>query len=316
MELFIDIDFLQEFQKGFDANPNNPINEIVKNIVTNYGDKKVFINYDDSNYTILKEKNECFALIANTTVPIPVHSIESVVKKSNLTQTLIFTKKEENWFDEFEKKGALCFSFNNYEQKIKTIIDDLHFKIDLSVPLKNWDFLDAFKIINYNKIAVTDGYILGDNSSQKMEDNIIPILKKITPAKNNNVSISFFTKELKPISEQTKHKKEKAKKRINKFKQLFPNEHIKFNIINSNLNHKISQKFDMHDRTITTNFSIMDSGLGFNLLPHKPSNSQLVSETIFEKYTYKRLNNILSKQSEYTQSISLLGDDVFKIFAE
>jgi hypothetical protein len=299
MELFIDIDFLEDFEIDFEK---NQIKEVVKNIITNYGDKQVFINYDEKDFVQLKNEYEFFALICNTTVPIPVSNIKESVKKSNFSQTLVFTKKEENWFEEIENKGALCFSFDNYEEKIKIIIDNLHFRIDLSEQFNDWGFLDVFKNISYNKIIVTDGYVLVDSDGQKMEENIIPILKKISDPCLNNISITFFTKELKPISNQAKYIREKAKKRITKFNSLFANINVKFKIINSSLNLGI----DLHDRNIATNFSLLDSGKGLNLIPYKNSNSQIISETIFEKYTYNRLNSILRQQNKYIEKLNKL----------
>jgi hypothetical protein len=299
MELFIEKEFLEDFEIDSEK---NPIKEVVKNIITNYGDKQVFINYDEKDFVQLKNEYEFFALICNTTVPIPVSDIKESVKKSNFLQTLVFTKKEENWFEEIENKGALCFSFDNYEQKIKIIIDNLHFRIDLSEQFNGWSFLDVFKTISYNKIIVTDGYVLVDSDGQKMEENIIPILKKLSDACLNNISITFFTKELKPISNQAKYIREKAKKRIKKFNSLFANINVKFKIINSSLNFGV----DLHDRNIATNFSLLDSGKGLNLIPYKNSNSQIISETIFEKYTYNRLNSILRQQNKYIEKLNKL----------
>ena len=299
MELFIEKEFLEDFEIDSEK---NPIKEVVKNIITNYGDKQVFINYDEKDFVQLKNEYEFFALICNTTVPIPVSNIKESVKKSNFLQTLVFTKKEENWFEEIENKGALCFSFDNYEQKIKIIIDNLHFRIDLSEQFNGWSFLDVFKTISYNKIIVTDGYVLVDSAGQKMEENIIPILKKLSDPCLNNISITFFTKELKPISNQAKYIREKAKKRIKKFDSLFANINVKFKIINSSLNFGV----DLHDRNIATNFSLLDSGKGLNLIPYKNSNSQIISETIFEKYTYNRLNSILRQQNKYIEKLNKL----------
>lgn len=322
MELFIDKDFLDDFYIDYDS---SRIAKIVKNIITNYGDKKVFINYNnnESDFLRLKNENEFFALICNTTVPIPIGDIGDSIRKSEFTQTLVFTKKREDWFEEIESKGALCFCFDDYEKKINTIIDALHFKIDLSESFMGWEFLDVFKRLNYNKIVVTDGYILGDKTGQKMEKNIIPILKKLLPNRKHDFSITFFTKDLNPIkpipntAKNIKEKvKEKAKKRVKLLKQFFPKNRFRVTIINSNLNHRIRQKFNMHDRVIATNFSLMDAGLGFNLLPYKTTNSQIISETIFDKYTYSRLNSLIEKQNQYIKDISEVSDDEFKMFEE
>lgn len=310
MELFIEKEFLRDFYNGFDE---SYIQEIVKNIITDYGDKRVFINGNENDFNKLKEENEFFMLItANGQILEFIDNIKEHVSKIQLNQTLIFTKSKEEWFEEIENKGALCFTFDNYQQKIKAIMKSLHFKIDLSKQFPGWDFLDAFKNINYNKIIVTDSYVLGDKTDQKMDDNIIPVLKKLVLDKKNKRSVTFFTKDLSSLTNQARHIKEKAKKRVSRLQQIFKNENIK--IINSNLSHRITQNFDMHDRNIATNFSLLDSGKGFNLVPHYPSNSQIISETIFDKYTYDRLNTIFRLQKEYINQITNKDMPEFKQF--
>ena len=307
MELFIEKEFLEDFYIDFEG---NPIQQIVKNIITNYGDKRVFVNYDIDEFEQFKSENVFFALISNTAVPIPVDDIYEFVKKSDFYQTLVFTKNENQWFNKIENKGALCFSFSKYEEKIKGIIASLHFKIELSESLGGWDFLKEFREINFNKIVITDGYILANKTNQKIDQNIIPILKKIIENKDSQVEVSFFTKDLNPISHQPKHIKEKAKKAIRDLNSVFANYKMKFKIFSTGFDSRFS--IDFHDRNIATNFSLLDSGKGFNLLPYIESNSQIISETIFEKYTYKRLNNIFRLQKKYAEQLNELETLDFK----
>ena len=311
MELYIEKGFLDDFYLDFS---DNYIKNVVLKMFTEYGNKQVFIDYKTEDFHQFIKENPFFEMITSSDIsPIPVASIEEdLFKNSNFNQTLIFTHKEKPWFNKAENTGALCFTFKNYEEQIKSIINNLHFRIDLSETFEGWGFLDAFKIINYNKIIVTDGYVLGDKSNQKMSDNIIPILKKLVKSPLNNVSVKFFTKELKPISNQAKHIKEQAKKRCVKFNSLFANFKVNFKIINSALDAGI----DLHDRNIATNFSLLDVGKGLNLIPHKASNSQIISDTIFEKYTYNRLNNIISNQDQYVVNIKDTDSTKFKMFPE
>lgn len=307
MELYIEKEFLDDFYIDFGG---TRIQNIVKNIITNYGDKRVFVNYDIDKFEQLKSENEFFALIGSTAVPIPVDDVFESLKRADFSQTLVFTKNENQWFNEIENKGALCFSFSNYEEKIKYIIDSLHFKIDLSEPLGGWGFLKQFREINFNKIVVTDGYILANKTNQKTDQNIIPILKELTKNKESQVEVSFFTKDLSPISNQPKHIKEKAKKTIRNLNSTLTNCKMKFKIVSTSFDSR--SRIDFHDRNIATNFSILDSGKGFNLIPHKVANSQIISETIFDKYTYNRLNNIFRLQKKYIENLKTLETLEFK----
>lgn len=301
MELYIEKEFLEDFYIDFEG---TKIQKVVKNIITNYGDKRVFVNYNINEFEQLKTENEFFALISNTAVPIPVDDIYESVKKSDFSQTLVFSKNENQWFNEIKNRGALCFSFSNYEEKIKDIIDSLHFKIDLSEPLGGWGFFKQFKKISFNKIVITDGYVLSDKDNQKKDQNIIKILKELIIENDRHIEVSFFTEDLKPISHQKKHIQEKAKKAIRNLNSVFGNYKNSFEIINRALPLNI----DLHDRNLATNFSLLDSGKGFNLFPYSISNSQLISETIFEKYTYKRLSNIFQLQKQYIDKLKKYGD--------
>jgi hypothetical protein len=308
MELFIEKDFLDDFYIAYDS---SRIDNIIKDIITNYGDKKVFINYNENDFVLLKSENEFFALISNSTVPIPVDNFKESIKNSTFNQTLVFTKKREDWFEEIQNKGALCFCFDDYKKKIHTIIDALHFKIDLSKTFVGWQFLEIFKLLDFNKIVVTDGYILTDKDSQKIKDNMIPLLQKMVLNKEKEISIEIFTKDLNAISDSAAHKEEKARKRYEKLNSVFAAYKTKFSIILNDfpiIDHKL------HDRYIATNFSLMDCGEGFNLMPHKKSDSQIISETIFEKYTYDRLKNITKIQTAYLLKLKGLETVKFKMF--
>ena len=308
MELYIEKKFLNNFSKD---NSGAAIYKIVRKMFIEYGEKRVFIDFNEDEFKGLNSENEVFNLLYNISPPIPVNSIkEHLFSKSNFSQTIVFTNSKEDWFEAAEKKGVLCFCFDNYQEKIKEIVDELHFKIDLSEGFSDWAFLKKFKAIKYNGILISDRYILSDKTNQKMTDNIIPILKNLVSDKNKNISI--FTKDLNPIKPEEKYKKEKAKKRHAKLMTAFATYEAKFSIYISDF----PFDFVIHDRNIATNFSLMDCGEGFNLIPYKASNSQIISETIFNKYTYKRLKNIQKQQTKYIQKLNRLETLKFKMYPE
>lgn len=308
MELYIEKKFLNNFSKD---NSGAAIYKIVRKMFIEYGEKRVFIDFNEDEFKGLNSDNEVFNLLYNISPPIPVNSIkEHLFSKSNFSQTIVFTNSKEDWFEAAEKKGVLCFCFDNYQEKIKEIVDELHFKIDLSEGFSDWAFLKKFKAIKYNGILISDRYILSDKTNQKMTDNIIPILKNLVSDKNKNISI--FTKDLNPIKPEEKYKKEKAKKRHVKLMTAFDTYEANFSIYISDF----PFDFVIHDRNIATNFSLMDCGEGFNLIPYKASNSQIISETIFNKYTYKRLKNIQKQQTKYIQKLNRLETLKFKMYPE
>jgi hypothetical protein len=293
MELFIEKEFLEDFEIDFDQ---NPIKEIVKEIITSYGDKRVYINYNQNNFAVLKVEYEFFALICNTTVPLPVESIETSVKKSNCLQTLVFTKKEESWHKEMESKGAWCFSFDNYQTKIKSLIDKLHIKVDLSIPFNNWNTLD-FSTIPFNSVQITDGYILKDEKNIK--ENLIPLIASFVNLEKEKITIDLLVKEMGFKMATEEKKKEFAKKQHGKLNSKF-SKLINLKIYLSNLISDI----DLHDRTVVTNFSILDSGVGFSIVNKKISNSQMISSSIFEKYTYNRLRRLKPYHQKYINKLN------------
>jgi len=315
MELYIEKEFLDNFYIDFDE---NPIRKIVSALFCEYGEKAIFMNIKiDSleDLVNLKDENDFFALIcSNDKPPVPVDSLKDhLFNNCTFQQSIIFMNEKKEWFKEAFNKGALCFSYDNYINEIQYIIDQLHFRIDLSDEFVGWKFLNNFKYLHFNNLTISDGYILGDKTNQKIDENILPILKNMLIEKEKiNLNINILTKDLNALTDTYNHKKEKSKKVYNKLNREFAKFESKFLIILNN----IRSTFDFHDRVITTNFSLMDSGKGFNLMPSKLSNSQLISETIFDKYTYNRLRKIKKAQKEYYDKLSKLETAKFKMYPE
>ena len=72
--------------------------------------------------------------------------------------------------------------------------------------------------------------------------------------------------------------------------------------------------FDFHDRIIQTNYSLTECGKGFNLSHSKKSNSQIISESIFDKYTYNRLKNHRKMQADYFKKLDSTETLKFKMY--
>lgn len=318
MELYIEKEFLDYFDIDYSQ---KPIQEIVKKMIIDYGKKRVFINFKSEDFKNLENESEFFSLIGSKDkAPWPVKSIkEHLFSKSDFKQTIVFTYKKEAWFEEAENKGALCFSFDNYQEKIKEIIEQLHFKKDLSENFDGWDILQKFKVLNFNSIVVSDNYILSHEMNKGIKDNIISLLQEIIYKKDRKINIKIFTKVIVPLEKlrnltdeiKEAKKKEKAKNIHQFLNSFFANYETNFSIICND--HKPFE-YRFHDRYITTNFSLMDGTGGFNLIPYKKSDVQIISETIFDKYTYDRLKSINNIQQKYLKKMQNLETREFKMF--
>ena len=298
MELYIEKEFLDNF---FIEYKSSKVQEIVKNIFEDYGDKLVFMDVKIDNAQSLeqlKSENYFFAMMCSKDkVPTPIDSLEEhLFNKSNFNQTIIFTEKENDWNLEAEKKGAWCFSFDNYEFKIKELIDKLHVKVDLSIPFNNWSALD-FSTIPFNSVQITDGYILKDEKNIK--ENLIPLIASFVNLEKEKITIDLLVKEIGFKMATEEKKKEFAKKQHGKLNSKF-SKLINLKIYLSNLISDI----DLHDRTVVTNFSILDSGVGFSIVNKKISNSQMISSSIFEKYTYDRLRRLKPYHQKYINKLN------------
>lgn len=307
MHIYIEKEFLDNFY--LDYNEQNSVKKMVYSLLTEYPETEWHI--DSENLEELKQENEIFAQKAIYFMPIPVTSIkDSLFRNQDFRQTVVFTQDKKDWFTEAEKNGVLCFDFDSYEDKISKIINNCRYKIDLSEPFSGWNSISAD--IPFNKIIVNDSYILTNRNNQQMDNNIFPLLKALLQNKeNNDVKVEVFTSDFNPPPPRTPQQiREKAEERKEVLENVFANYKVKFKIINNKVG--VLGNYDFHDRTICNNFQIIECGKGFNLIPHTSSNSQIISETIFDKYTYKRLKNHLKMYDEYFSKLETIETLNFK----
>ena len=61
----------------------------------------------------------------------------------------------------------------------------------MSESFTDWNFLSKFHFLDFNTITISDGYILTDKDNQKIDDNLIPVLKSLFS--NKKAEIKFGT---------------------------------------------------------------------------------------------------------------------------
>ena len=223
---------------------------------------------------------------------------DHLFENSNFHQTLVFTLEDQKWLETARNKGAMCFSADTFEDKIEEIINNLHFDYSLNDPFRGWDILAPYKLINFNSLSVSDDYILVDSGKQLIKDNIIPLLEKLILKRKETIEINILTG-FKENSKPIEYKRKKLNQIYCKLISTFGNENVSFEIINRNL----KSNFNFHARTLVTNFSILKSDDGFNLVPPKLTDGDLSSRTIFDLYSYKKIMEIRKKQKEYIEAI-------------
>jgi hypothetical protein len=293
MELYIEKEFLDNFYLEFDESSASRSQKIVATILKEYAEVECFIDCEIETLEqleFLKSENSFFKAICDKSKsPLGVKSIKDhFFDKSKCEQTLIFTQNNKDWFNEAERKGALCFSYENYQQRIENIVQQCHFKIDLSEGFQGWEqtLQNIQELMPLNKIIINDAYLL--DKPEFYESNVYPLIKAIS--KNKKTKKLFYTDIL--------NKKFPFKTDIiyNLLKEKYPTSEIK-------IAHNNVDDLKSHDRLLYSNHYIIDCAIGFNFNQHLTSNSQIIIETIFEKYTYNRLRNHLRKMENHFQNL-------------
>lgn len=288
MDLFVEKEFIEEMECDYlDSKHKSDIQKIVFSIFTEYSNIKLFI---DAPLSFIDESELLSKLTdTNTKVSDNIDFDHRFNNQFSLSpQTLVFTKNTRSWFPSIKEKGALCYSYADYESEIQNFISETHFEIDLSDPENipiNWG---KFNFLNRqtNLIVLSDPYVLCDGNGQEMRKNLIPLLKG-NLNKNHPYSIFIFT-DKKKVNEIDKKIGE-----LNSALNGYEKDIYLFNIV------KPWDNNFFHDRILYSNYTITESGKGFNLYSTKPSNSRILSQSIFKKYTYMRFINHFKELKEY-----------------
>jgi hypothetical protein len=286
MDLYVEKEFIEEFElEYYCSDSKTEVQKIIYSLFVEFTGIHLFLT-DSQNFI---NSSELLTKFTDNNLQIDFNfSFETSFDDGFIpkTQTLVFTRTQKKWFAGLKQNGVLCFSFDDYELEIKRFIEKTHFKIDLSdranIPFNRNSFIFLNEQTSF--VIINDPYILCDNDGQKIKNNLIPLLKE-NLNKNNSYSIFLLTK----VDNEIDKKIGQLNSALNGYKvKVFV-----FNILQE------FENLDLHDRVLYTNYTMTDSGKGFNLNTSKPSNSQIVSASIFEKHTYKRFNSHIKELEKY-----------------
>lgn len=286
MDLFVEKEFIEEFELDYFYSTNQTeIQRSIYTLFSEYTNVRLFLDVSE-NFISESELLSRFT-DSNLEVMDNVNFEDYFSNHFSLNiQTLVFTKESKNWFQALKRKGALCFSYADYDIEMNRFLNATHFNIDLSdkdnIPV-NWD---VFRYLNKqtNFIIISDPYILCDRSDQKLINNLVPLLRNNLD-KRNSYSIFIITEVDNDIE-----------RKIGKIYSSLNDYNVKLYVFN-----RIRQieTIKLHDRLIYSNYAISVCGYGFNLNIRKPVNSQVNNTSILKKYTYKQFFNHFRLLAEY-----------------
>ncbi len=320
MELYIEKAFLDHFFLSYNESSASRSDKILFSIIKEYGEITWYIDVpitSPEDFENLKLENPFFGFCTNHFPPIPIMEFKDQVLKSNCRQIILLSEYEKDWFKEADHKGALCMTLENYQSKIEKYVDQCHFRLDLDVKFSDWKELSFHNSLPYTEIIISDSYILSDKFNQKMEKNLIPLLDVLlkNAVNKKSIKVNIITKDFNPsIKDNDEKIKEVAKKRYKLLQRLFREKNVSFQIFRYD-NENLPTNYDLHDRIIYSNYLFIECGKGFNLIPHKKtSTSRILSESIFDKYSYKTLKKRLKIYEEYINQLREFPSNKFTAY--
>lgn len=292
MDIFIEKGFIENFEIEYDPKKCSRVQAIIYKIFAEYTGIKLFIDVSESELENFISNSELLSNLFNYN---PCYNCIDdfyyyITTQGSSYQTLVFTEEKKDWFSELIKQNILCFCWEDYESSITKIIKKIHFRIDLSDKEFSLDW-GVFNYISENTsfLILSDTYILKDGSGQKIKDNILRLIQ-------NNIDSTKDYKLFIITSPELSHLSEKAiKEKLTLLNTSLANYKIKIYLFNRL---KACEKTTLHDRLLYTNYSIADVGIGYNLHGTE-SNSEIRSESIFEKFAYRKHKNHMELIKNY-----------------
>jgi hypothetical protein len=318
MNLFVEAEFILDFEITFDENRATIGQSALFRIFKEYAELKIFF---DAENLLIKEQSLIFNLITDNQPDYSVVGPFNEYFSLNSTlpdQTIVLTKSPCTTKTNIESQGGICLTWDNFEERIKFIFDSLHQEYLLSEnEFDSWALLNKFSILPIKKVIIEDPYILSNNFSQKITENLIPLISNLLMGQNERSPIYIYTSKILNQYEEDHGKKIEIALKERYYLLLsrlskYVNQVV---FIESNVSKK---EYYQHDRYLYTSFGLISVGEGFNLFPLTPSNSTVVLSTIFEKGTYKKYKSHLKKLNNITQNLfnEEINNYKFKIYPE
>ena len=295
MDLFAEKRFIEKFEKENNPERYTYIQEIISTIFSRYANIRLFT---DASFSFIEE-SELLTKFSDINTGIEYDlDFDGFFRDKYIPapQTIILTEVPRQWFTSMKKQGALCYSYDSYENEIREFIRESHINRILTGS-DNYPF--DWSIFQYlrkyeNYIIITDPYLLRV-SDGKIKANLITLLKtNLDKEREYKIFI---------IADVTGIDKEKITQKIELIYQYLDDYQVIVYLIN---NFRGIDNMRIHDRYFFTNHVIVKCGIGFNLNQNREL-SEISGKSIFDFATYRNFRGHFSFLRDYLREIEKLN---------
>ena len=293
MKVFFEKEFIENFEIEFSDKKYSEPFKLLYTVFTQYPNIECYTDIEEDLQKEAIEGSEILTKLTDINPRIKhVTDFKVEILKKSSFQTLVFTAQEKDWFEELKELPVLFFSYKRLEEKLSDFIEKNHKKFDLSDEESrfDWKYFD-FLYSDCEILLISDSYIISDKYQQKIKDNLLLLLNKnLNPNKFYKIFIITELSDSNVREKITYLNSELAKFRlkiylINRIKQI--------------------EVFDLHDRLLYTNYTVTTSPAGFNIKSRKLSNSEVITTSIFDEYTYKKQINHIKGIKKYLTNLEM-----------
>lgn len=308
LRIIIDFSFLSSFfKKKIEADVSDMkisyADDVLWTVFNEYPKKRILVfNAVQSEFNSLFN-NPLFEKCLDHSKITFENNIEKYIIDNDCSFSMFFVYNNQRLSNLAYQKGALCFQWDTYENRINRIINQCHTKIDLGgEPFQGWEnvFENVKDVFPTTQITMVDRYLLKD--FDVFYENIIPILKLFYV---NSKKLDVFVFSMFNDYKEVYINKSDTEEFENMVLDAFRN--VGFYMANS------CRKW--HDRVFYGQYFTVDSTCGFNKnLFRSQSNSIIIIDSILSKFTYKRM--IRHKDEINEHYISLNNINGFNFYPE
>ena len=273
-KIYCEIEFYKQFVNSFPKSVYPNDQSITKTkcwieLYSYFSKNKMFFDISEKELIELSEQNEYFKFLIKQwgenkieTYKLNFPDLEKFEDCISINQDSLESVYLSCKSDELCKKVEDSFGIKVIS--IDKIFDESNFfNVHIETVEKgdkshtNWDFLHIFSH-PCNSLAIVDNYILKDTNV--IDENLIPVLDKVLPS---NLKIPFH---LSVFAKNDFHNKERYELIKETLDKLRPNLSFRISVF--------QLRSEFHDRTLITNYLILDSGSGFDLFSNKKAKHQ------------------------------------------
>jgi len=303
MDFVFDLDFLDLYTLEYNKTMSH--HQVIERLLTEYTQYKLVIITEKKRgklETYLFDNiPSVFQAISNVAGFELYKTLGDYLSNNNSERGLVFSDKVKDHIEEIKLSSKVGFSWYNLFDDI--INFEQSFKINKNMNSEE-EFWNEFNKIGLclNDITIVDKYILREDGKQLAE-----LCKKVC-SYSDSININVFYQKVPIISkiheteyDNMKSFLEKSKLRLH---SVLTRKKIKPNFIYLYYE-KLKGKFDFHDRYLYHPYGLIKAGGGFDEKGKvDKTNSDILSSSLFDKYSFRKMREHKEMQNKYIDSVS------------